>query len=154
MRAADEYQLARLTIEQEETHWLGTEPADEPTLVAAEQRLGIRFPPSLRAFLSVTNGWHGVGGWIEQVSGCEGIDWLRNTDTGDYLIGIYDDDDEMVALFRRTLAVAAGEDLWLLDPTETGPDGEWTAYEFAPKYGDYSEYASFADLFHESREQI
>ncbi len=158
VRTANEYVRPRLTAEQIESHWLGAEPADERTIAATEQRLGIRFPPSLRAFLTVTNGWHGVGGWIDQVSPCSEIDWLRNTDMGTDLIEIYageeeeSEPNELLALFRRALVIANGDDLWLLDPTKTHPDGEWTAYEFAPKYGEDSEYPSFAELFHASKD--
>ncbi|MER6014514.1 SMI1/KNR4 family protein [Streptomyces bluensis] len=158
VRTANEYVRPRLTAEQIESHWLGAEPADEQTIGATEQRLGIRFPPSLRAFLTVTDGWHGVGGWVHEVSPCAEIDWLRNTCTGTDLIEVYAEVEveegelnELLALFRRALAVADGEDLWLLDPTKTHPDGEWAAYVFAPKYGEAEEYPSFAELFHASK---
>ena len=157
VRTVNEYARRRLTAEQLESHWLGTEPADEPTIAATEQRLGVRLPPSLRTFLTVTDGWQGVGGWAEGVSACAEIDWLRNMDTG--LIEIYtevqEDEGEpngLLALFQRALVIADGEDLWLLDPTETDPDGEWAAYEFAPKYGEADKHSSFAELFHASRD--
>jgi hypothetical protein len=158
VRTANEYVRPRLTAEQIQSHWLGAEPADEQTIADTEQRLGIRFPPSLRAFLTVTNGWYGVGGWIDQVSPCAEINWLRNTDMGTDLIEVYAEEEEegepseLLALFRRALVIAGGEDLWLLDPTETHPDGEWTAHQFEPKYGESSEYPSFAELFHASKE--
>lgn len=160
VEAHEDEEYSRLTAEQIESHWLGAEPADEQTVAAREQRLGIRFPPSLRAFLTVTDGWQGVGGWIDQISPCAGIDWLRNTETGAGFIDLYADAEEsdgatsLADLFRRALLIADGEDLWLLDPTGTGANGEWTAYEFAPKYGTVEEYPSFAELFHESKEEI
>ncbi|MCP2205453.1 SMI1/KNR4 family protein [Lentzea flava] len=160
VRTANEYVHPRLTTEQIESHWLGSEPADEQTVAATEHRLGIRFPPSLRAFLSVTDGWQGVGGWIDEVSPCAEIDWLRNTGIGEDLIDLYteaeqedNEPDELLALFRRALLITSGdEDLWLLDPATIHPDGEWTAYEFAPKYGEAEEHPSFAEMFHASKE--
>ncbi|MDQ1041137.1 hypothetical protein QFZ75_007553 [Streptomyces sp. V3I8] len=158
VRTANEYMRPRLTAEQIESHWLGAEPADGQTIAATEQRLGVRFPPSLRAFLTVTDGWYGVGGWVHEVSPCAEIDWLRNTSMGTDLIEVYaeveeeeGEPNELLALFRRALAIASGEDLWLLDPARTHPHGEWTAYVFAPKYGEADVYPSFAELFHASK---
>ncbi len=37
--------------------FLGFEGATESQIVATETRLGVRFPPSYRAFLEVSNGW-------------------------------------------------------------------------------------------------
>jgi hypothetical protein len=158
IRTANEYVRPRLTAEEIDSNWLGAEPAAEQTIAATEQRLGLRFPPSLRTFLAVTDGWRGVGGWVRRVCPCAGIDWLRNTGMGGDLIRTYaqveeeeGEPNELLALFRRALAVADGEDFWLLDPARTHPDGEWAAYAFAPKYGEAEEYPSFAELFHASR---
>jgi hypothetical protein len=161
VRTANEYQRRLLTAEQSESHWLGAEPVDARTIEATEQRLGdIRFPPGLRTFLTVTDGWQGVGGWVDAVSPCAEIDWLRNTDVGEDLIELYaefeeeGEPDELLTLFRRALVIAGGEDLWLLDPATIRPDGEWAAYEFAPKYGEATQYPTFADLFHASKETM
>jgi hypothetical protein len=153
VRTANEYVRPRLTAEQVETHWLGAGPASEEALAATEERLGTRLPPGLRTFLAATDGWCGVGGWISEVHGCAEIDWLRDTDIGEDLIELYAEEEveELCALFRRALLVAYGEDLWLLDPASRGPDGEWAAHEFAPKYGEGEEYASFTELFEKSR---
>ncbi|MQY31349.1 SMI1/KNR4 family protein [Nocardia aurantia] len=161
VRTANRYVRPHLTPEQLETHWFGTDPATEQTLATTALRLGIPLPPSLSNFLSVTDGWAAVGGWIDAVATCAEIDWLRNTQWGEELIEIYseldeedeaDEPNELLELFRRTLLIASGEDIWLLDPTRTTPDGEYPAIDFKPKYGDYREYSSFAELFHESRD--
>ncbi|WP_084468589.1 SMI1/KNR4 family protein [Nocardiopsis trehalosi] len=156
IRTANEYQV--ITAEQEETRWMGGEPATEAALAAAEDRLGTRLPPSLRAFLRASDGWSGVGGWIEEIHPCARLEWMRDEGNGAFLIELYrgedDDDDEgaeeYVALFMRALVVAAGEDYWLLDPARVGPDGEWRAYLFKPKYGDSQEFADFTALVHDS----
>jgi hypothetical protein len=50
------------TIRQ--SRWLGYDPAPIQAIEATEQRLGIRLPPSLRAFYSVTNGGGIVGYFV------------------------------------------------------------------------------------------
>ncbi|MCX4094698.1 SMI1/KNR4 family protein [Nocardia sp. alder85J] len=162
VRTANEYVRPYLTAEQVETHWFGAAPADEHTIAATEQRLGLTLPPSLSTFLRATDGWRAVGGWIDEIYGCADLAWLRDTEMGAELIEIYsedeqeDDDDpnEYLVLFRRALRIAAGEDLWLLDPTLTHPDGEYTLFQFYPKYGDAREYSSFAELVHDSRDTM
>ncbi|MFK0172530.1 SMI1/KNR4 family protein [Streptomyces sp. NPDC090306] len=151
LRTANEYQLAAITADQEDTGWMGREPATEEAVRAAEQRLGVRLPPSYRAFLLASDGFDGLGGWVDAASGCADVAWLRDTGTGASLVDLYADTD-YAELFGRALAVAEGEDLWLLDPEGAGPDEEWTAHLFAPKYGELEDCADFADLFRESRE--
>ena len=151
----DVHRLVELGLEDEPDPWLGAEPAGEDVVAAAEQRLGVRFPPSFRGFLLTSDGWHGVFGWIDEVHSCADVHWLRDISTGRNLIKLYSEgaaeDDEYATLLRQSLAVAKGEDLWLLDPTDTGADGEWAAWEFQIKYGDFGRYGSFAELFHASR---
>jgi hypothetical protein len=132
--------------------WLGEAPSSEEELAAAEERLGVRFPPSLRGFFLASNGWKRVKGWADLVHPCGEVAWMRDSDAGSGLIRIYGENpanDDYVQLFRQCIEVAEGEDLWLLDPTAVGPDGEWTAYLFAPKYGDLQEFPSFSALFHD-----
>ncbi len=40
-----------------ESGWLGYPGATEEQIARAEARLGVKFPPSYRAFLKITNGW-------------------------------------------------------------------------------------------------
>jgi hypothetical protein len=156
LQTANEYERARLDPKQAATRWMGRMPAAESAVVAAEQRLGTQFPPSFRSFLLTTDGWDGVGGWIDLVYPCEDIAWMRDTEGGRDLIGVYAGDlgeegeHEYVTLFRRSLEVASGEDFWLLDPEKAGPGGEWAAYQFEPKAGELKRFASFAELFHDS----
>ncbi|MEV0083869.1 SMI1/KNR4 family protein [Saccharopolyspora sp. NPDC050642] len=153
LRTEGEYQRVDLGSEQEAARWMGHEPATEEVVLAAERRLGVRFPPSYRAFLLASDGWDGVGGWIELIWSCERIPWMRDTRGGADLIDLYgeDPDDEYAVLFRRALDVAEGEDFWFLDPDDVGPEGEWAAYLFEPKYGELKKFAGFAELFRASR---
>ncbi|MFI8161503.1 SMI1/KNR4 family protein [Streptomyces microflavus] len=137
--------------------WLGEAPSSDEELAAAEELLGVRFPPSLRGFFLASNGWKRVKGWVDLVRPCGEVAWMRDSDAGSSVIRIYGEDpanDDYVQLFRRSIEVAGGEDFWLLDPTSAGPDGEWSAYLFAPKYGDLQEFSSFSALFHDGYEDM
>ncbi|GAA3870115.1 SMI1/KNR4 family protein [Streptomyces sedi] len=131
--------------------WLGETPAREEALAAAEERLGVRFPPGLRGFFQASDGWTRLEGYVDGVHSCGRVVWMRDSEAGGRVIATYDSipgNEDEVLLFRRCVEIARGEDYWLLDPTDVGPDGEWAAYEFAPKYGDTTEYPSFSALFH------
>ncbi|MFB6787406.1 SMI1/KNR4 family protein [Streptomyces olivaceus] len=137
--------------------WLGEAPAREEALAAAEERLGVRFPPSLRGFFLASDGWTGLDGWVDAVHPCARVGWMRDSDAGGRVIEVYDslpDNEDIVELFRRCIEIARGEDFWLLDPTDVGPDGEWAAYEFPPKYGVPEEYPNFSALFHDGYERM
>lgn len=153
----DESELEVLEEEGRLERWLGEKAASEEAVVAAEGRLGVRFPPSLRGFLQASDGWPRVSGWVDLVYPCGRISWMRDSDAGASLIPLYSEDadhDDIVQLFRRSVEVAGGEDVWLLDPTDVGPDGEWAAYLFTPKYGDLEEFTSFSALFHDGYEDM
>ncbi|OON77007.1 SMI1/KNR4 family protein [Streptomyces tsukubensis] len=151
----DEDQLDLLDEGGRVDAWLGEEPAREEGLVAAEERLGVRFPPSLRGFFLASDGWTHLDAWVEGVHPCGRVAWMRDGDAGMRVTAVYDSipgNEDDVRLFRRSIEIARGEDFWLLDPTDVGPDGEWAAYEFAPKYGNPTRYPSFAALFHSGYE--
>ncbi|WP_280458824.1 SMI1/KNR4 family protein [Nocardia carnea] len=166
LRTANEYQRPYLDPEQVATGWMGRAAATENSIAAAERRLGVRFPPTYRSFLLASDGWDGVGGWVSVVWPCAEIYWLRDSESGQDLIEVYTeveqetlekqgvaepDEEKLSLLFGRALAVAEGEDFWLFDPTETGPNGEWPAYLFTPKYGELEQFGSFSALFHDDR---
>ncbi|MFD3792092.1 SMI1/KNR4 family protein [Streptomyces cyaneofuscatus] len=137
--------------------WLGAEPAREEVLAAAEERIGLRLPPSLRSFFLTSDGWEHLDGWVDGVHPSGRAGWMRDSEDGARVIEVYasiagNEDD--VSLFRRSVEIAKGEDYWLLDPTDVGPDGEWAAYEFTPKYGDTTRFPSFAAMFHSSFEDM
>ncbi|MBM7438908.1 hypothetical protein JOC24_002316 [Streptomyces sp. HB132] len=150
-------QLDALDREERVEVWLGEAPAGEEALVASEKRLGVRFPPSLRGFFLASDGWTSVNGWVDGVHPCGRVSWMRDGDAGMRVTEIYDSipgNEDDVQLFRRSVEIARGEDFWLLDPTDVGPDGEWAAYEFAPKYGNPTKYPSFSALFHSGYEDM
>jgi len=67
----------RLPPEVAESGWLGYPPATEEEIVAAEGRLGVRLPPSYRAFLGVSNGWRNANAFINDIWSCKDIAWFR-----------------------------------------------------------------------------
>jgi hypothetical protein len=127
---------------------MGFAPADEPTILAVESRLGRQLPPSLRCFYSVSNGWRATGYNIYDVLPVEAVGWLPDrepsldkmaveaesaegpfpNDPGDVRLNQYR--DEQGTLPRRSLVISsAGNngDLWVLDPRAAAQDGEWPA---------------------------
>ncbi|MGW5731321.1 MULTISPECIES: SMI1/KNR4 family protein [Streptomyces] len=153
----DEDQLDALDREERVEQWLGEAPAREDALAASEERLGVRFPPSLRGFYLASDGWTHLDAWVDGVHPCGRVSWMRDSDAGRRVIEVYESipgNEDDVQMFRRSLEIAHGEDFWLLDPTDVGPDGEWAAYEFAPKYGDPTQYPSFSELFHSDYENM
>ncbi|MEU0137342.1 SMI1/KNR4 family protein [Streptomyces sp. NPDC006296] len=146
----DEDQWDALDREERVELWLGEPPAQEDALVASEERLGVRFPPSLRGFFLASDGWKHLDTWVDGVHPCGRVSWMRDGDAGRRVTEIYDSipgNEDEVRLFRRSVEIARGEDFWLLDPADVGPDGEWAAYEFAPKYGGPTRFPSFSALF-------
>lgn len=57
--------------------WCGRSPATESEIRAAETRLGVRFPPSYRSFLSLSNGWRIFNSFVEQLLPVQEIDRFR-----------------------------------------------------------------------------
>ncbi|MGC5530055.1 SMI1/KNR4 family protein [Streptomyces sp. SR-10] len=153
----DDDQLEALDQGERVELWLGEAPAREEALVASEERLGVRFPPSLRGFFLASDGWTHLDGWVDGVHSCGCVVWMRDSEAGGRVTDTYDSipgNEADVQLFRRSIEIARGEDFWLLDPTDAGPDGEWAAYEFAPKYGNPTKYPSFSALIRSGFESM
>jgi hypothetical protein len=131
--------------EARESRWMGLAPATEEQLKAAERRLGVTLPPSLRTFYAVSNGWRTTGHFAHDFFPVEEIGWLR--DLKPYLFelaseteatpGPFQNDpgDERLRQYReeagtrvkRSLVVNGHGDLWLLDPGPEPHAGEWPA---------------------------
>jgi hypothetical protein len=69
-----EDQLAKMPQEVIDSGWLGYPGATEAQITQAESRLGVRFPPSYREFLRVTNGWQQTTPFIRRLWSTEGIE--------------------------------------------------------------------------------
>ncbi|WP_428934844.1 SMI1/KNR4 family protein [Streptomyces sp. ACT015] len=134
--------------------WAGTGPADEGTIAAAEERLGIRLPRSYRTFLQVSDGWEDIGPVDLYPVGDVG--WFADLCAD--LVEAWSDLDffaEQLAVLKRCLLI--GDDnggsgcYWLLHADGVQENGEWTAYEWWPGDGDDPEpYADFAAMAREA----
>lgn len=139
-----------LSPAQREAGWLGFEPAGEETIASAEERLGVRLPPSYRNFLLTSNGWSTIGNL--DLLGVEEVGWMADIDPE--LLEAWEDLDdfaEQLAVLRRCVQISIDDGgsggHWLLYADSAREDGEWTAYEWWPgEGGDLEENADFAAL--------
>ena len=150
LRLADEDEIATLDKAQRENRWLGYEPAGADALRAAEERLGVSLPPSYRNFLLVSDGWRDIDPELCELLKIDEIGWFSDIDP-DLLSSWSEAGVEDVVEQVEAGLLGSGETdcavYWLLDPTKIGPDGEWTAYEWATGDGsDPSPYPSFGAL--------
>jgi SMI1/KNR4 family protein SUKH-1 len=149
--------------------WCGLPPASHESVTEAEQRLGIRLPPSYKSFLSVTNGWYLFSSFIERLFSVHEIDWLRVLRPDDLaLIQQYYKEDEITdkqyldydtpknmeflrhRYYPDCLLVGRGwtgeGEMILLNSKIVFPDGEWEAIFFADWLPGNKRYPSFRDL--------
>ncbi|MFF9262491.1 SMI1/KNR4 family protein [Streptomyces longwoodensis] len=132
---------------------LGVPGADEAAIAAAEERLGRRLPPSYRTFLAVSNGWHvDQTAGIYQLGGTADIDWFGDpydmTPLYEESLGEHPRREEVLlaGMWRRALRLETDSDMShaLLDPGDTGQDGEWALYVYKGWSGEMPDrYPSF-----------
>ncbi|MET8953762.1 SMI1/KNR4 family protein [Streptomyces sp. NPDC004393] len=119
--------------------WLGFPAATEERIVALEERLGHRLPPSYRTFLAVSDGWRHAGGFVWLLAGTDQARWHHDeAGLSEYFPGELDDDptpeDELLAgMWERALQLDVESDglYVLLDPGDVDDDGEWAVYCWA-----------------------
>ncbi|MFF3563654.1 SMI1/KNR4 family protein [Streptomyces sp. NPDC002574] len=131
----------------------GRPAADEAAIVAAEERLGRRLPPSYREFLAVSDGWHvDETAGVYQLGGIADIDWFRDPHgmTPLYEQDLGDDPREedvlLAGMWRRAMRLETDSDMSnaLLDPGDSDEDGEWALWVFRGWSGELPRrYASF-----------
>ncbi|WP_435280904.1 SMI1/KNR4 family protein [Streptomyces koelreuteriae] len=125
--------------------WLGFAPAPDARIAALEERLGLRLPPSYRAFLQVTDGWRHAGGFVWRLAGTE--DLRRHEDASGLAEWLREELDEdstpeevlLAGMGERALQLDVESDATyvLMDPGDVGDDGEWAVYEHATWSGDF-----------------
>lgn len=144
-------ELHVLSETQRARHWMGYAPAAREAIAAAERRLGVRLPVSYRNFLLVSNGWRAIGDFTGDLLGAADIGWLTDLEPG--WRGVVADCDY---LDDCVLVSGSGDGyFWLLDSKRVGPDGEWTAYEWAAHDGLEPEpYPSFSALMVGTHEEF
>ncbi|MFG2599497.1 SMI1/KNR4 family protein [Streptomyces sp. NPDC048462] len=129
-----------LSEAQRDAGWLGYEPASEQAVLATEERLGVRLPPSYRNFLLTSNGWNSIDeldllqvdeiGWFPDLTDI--LESWSSPDSGYFA--------EHLDKFERCLMISNDEDgdssgHWVLHADSAGENGEWTAYEWWPGDG-------------------
>ncbi|MFH9072604.1 SMI1/KNR4 family protein [Streptomyces alboflavus] len=151
---ANEIDASReISDEQRAAGWLGQAGATEEQLVAAEERLGARLPPSYRAFLAASNGFSHLGPFMYEMRTTGTVGWLREADPSTWAI-IRQGGPEEAAYMDRVLLISGFGDaqFWLLDPGDVSPAGEWAANIWASWYPGLRERRhSFADLVADER---
>lgn len=136
-----------------EGRWCGRSPATESEICAAEARLGVKFPPSYRLFLSLSNGWRIFNSFVEQLLPVQEIDRFRFRDpesftlmekSHEYCLEMYGEHaisdevyldyetpahnvEERFQYYGDSLLISEGfeSELVLLNPFVVFPDGEW-----------------------------
>ncbi|MEU3397305.1 SMI1/KNR4 family protein [Streptomyces filamentosus] len=125
---------------------LGRPGGGEAAVAAAEERLGRRLPPSYRAFLAASDGWHvGQSAGIYQLGGAADVDWFRDPFgmTPLYEENLGDDPGEeevrLAGMWRRALRLETDSDMShaLLDPGDSDADGEWALYVYKGWSGEH-----------------
>ncbi|MER5600072.1 SMI1/KNR4 family protein [Streptomyces sp. NPDC002265] len=132
---------------------LGCPGADEAAIAAVEERLGRRLPPSYRAFLAVSDGWHvEQTAGIYQLGGVADIDWFRDPHgmAELYRESLGEDPREeevrLAGMWERALRLETDSDMSsaLLDPGDCDGDGEWALYVYKGWSGELPDrYPSF-----------
>lgn len=131
---SDEDIRKRLTADQIKKRWMGEAPATEEQIAAAERRLGVRLPPSYRAFLKVSNGWHYPNRFVARLAGTEEIGFTKDVDPN--LINAWKEyTDEPETHLAETLLINVPSNYddaasFMLNPATVG-DGEMEAWFFS-----------------------
>ena len=152
----DEFSLPADVLDK---RWVGYDPATEEQIADVEARLGVRLPPSYRAFLKVSNGWRVCNPYMEDVYPVEKIDFTRTTDAD--LIAMWEQDRVGaerggVADIAHTIQISGWTDMavLLLNPQKTTGDGEWEAWFYTDNIPGAEVFPSFWDLMQDQNDGI
>ena len=154
--------------------WLGYPGASEAEVTATEKRLGIRFPPSYRAFLKTSNGWGFPSMSIFDLLSVGNTSWFREKNQDwidayvepsagqppvsdkDYYVygGKHDCVKFRTEYLQTALQVSEMGDsaVILLNPKVVTPEGEWETWFFANWLPGAFRYRSFAEWFKAERQ--
>ncbi|OUL19436.1 hypothetical protein BV378_32845 [Nostoc sp. RF31YmG] len=167
----------KLTAELRESGWLGYPAATEEQIINAETRLSIKFPPSYREFLKVSNGWRNADWSDLELWSTDELEWFatRNQDwidawsptytdvkptVPDNLYFIYGEEQDCLNLrteyLQNALEISSDSgdgDIFLLIPDVVFDDGELEAWHFGNKLPGANRYRSFYELMQKVVEQ-
>ncbi|MBW4600123.1 MAG: SMI1/KNR4 family protein [Calothrix sp. FI2-JRJ7] len=167
----------KLNNELRKSNWFGYVGATEEQISNAETRLSVKFPPSYREFLKVSNGWRNAD-WTElKLWSTEEVDWFATknpnwingwfpdyTETRptvvDDLYFVYGKEQDCINLrteyLQNALEISSDSgdgDIFLLIPDVIFNDGEWEAWHFGSKLPGAYRYRSFYELMQRVVEQ-
>lgn len=121
------------------TRRLGFPPASEERILAVEERLGHRLPPSYRTFLAVSDGWRYAGGFVWHLAGTAEV--RRHEDAAglsEFFPGDLGGDPTpqealLAGMWDRAVQLDVESDMVhvLLDPGDVDAAGEWAVYSYA-----------------------
>jgi cell wall assembly regulator SMI1 len=156
------------TVSQKKTAagWLGEQGATEAEITSAEQRLGVRLPPSYRSFLAESNGFDHIGPFIYRLYNASEIEWFRirnqdwvdayqnpinkepgaeDTTPEEHLANPDDSVRFRTAYLWSCLQISEEGDsaVVLLNPEVVNAEGEWETWFFANWYPGAVRYPSF-----------
>jgi hypothetical protein len=171
---SEEFELSEQAVS---SGWCGLPPATENELLEAEARLGVKHPPSYRAFLSNSNGWRPFNKFVERLLPVQEIDRYRFRDPEDFasferarqlglkLHGDYRVSDELYLDYETpahnaetrdhyygdSLLISEGfeSELVLLNPFIVSADGEWETIFSAHWIPGNRRFRSFRDYVEE-----
>jgi HEAT repeat protein len=165
--------LKKYVAASDTKEWPGIPGASEQQLVAVEEKLKIKLPPSYRAFLSASNGWRFASDMTPVIRAIEKIRWFRREYkdwyeayqmTAEPLCVMEKDyfdyaKQDCVVFEIKHLAQALcineiGDDaVVLLNPMVVWPDGEWETWFFSNSSPGATRYHSFADWMSQELDQ-
>jgi HEAT repeats/SMI1 / KNR4 family (SUKH-1) len=165
--------LKKYAAASDAKEWLGNSSASEQQLVAAEERLKIKLPPSYRAFLSASNGWRFGSEFTPVIRAVEDIRWFRKEHKDWYEAyqmsteplcvmekDYFDYAKQDCAVFEikhfaQALCISEiGDDaVVLLNPMVVWPDGEWETWFFSNSSPGATRYRSFGDWMSQELDQ-
>ena len=131
----------RVSTEVRDAQWMGYSGCSDKQIAAGEERLRVKFPPSLREFYSISNGWRDVNSFVYAILPIEKIDYLPIVDPGlaevvSGVRGIPGDPqyfDEQVTAVMRSIVLSTEGDATttLIDPQSDVGNGEWNVGTWA-----------------------
>jgi hypothetical protein len=119
-------------------------PASEEEVVAAEQHVGMSFPPDYRAFLLLHNGWYRFDGENHILS----TDQLQQGQINENITAIKElerRNREPVADGFVIVASESGTDVAYFDPRTRRPDGRMDVVRWGGDVGEYRRLPGFAE---------
>jgi hypothetical protein len=140
---------AHASMEASGSTWLGSAPASEAALAAAEQRLGIRLPADYRAFLSTSNGFAALSSTTPALLPVEQIDYLRHTVDAETMAILKEyPGDDIPAIMDSCFQASErdAEELVLLIPPQIA-GAAWQTWFFAHWVPGEIRYPSFRHYF-------